>query len=599
MSRFTFINKYLKPYRVRFCLIIITAVCYAVLALLASLVFSFIIDNIIQGLPIDNPFLQFLNHLLGGQEYIRDHLWIIALALIAIYAIHALLMYYRYDGQAVISEGMVKGIREDLYNHIQLMPFANQVRAKTGDLIQRCTSDVETVRRFFAGQCVEIIVIVASALSALLILYSINVSLAIVASISFPLIFVYSYVFFSKIQKQFLASDEMEAVMTSKIQEALSGVRVVKAFHREKYELDKFLDISGQYKNVTYKMIESLGWYWGMSYLICNLGILSVILFGIFAVQDGSLTVGNFTVFITYQSTVLFQLRQLGRILSDFGRLMVAIDRLKEIKEEPVEDLESGEKPDLDGDIIFNNVSFHYADDPNTEILKNISLTIKKGKTLAIIGPTGSGKSSLVQLLDRLYEPSSGFITINGHNINTVAKGYLRRNIGIVLQEPFLFSKTIYDNLKIADPTLEFAAVEKATRIADVHDVITTFDQGYDTLVGEKGVTLSGGQKQRIAIARTLVNNSKILVFDDSLSAVDTETDAHIRHALKSLKGDATMIIITQRVLTAMDADMIVVIEDGVITEKGNHQELINNNGLYSRINAIQNAVKKETVNEY
>lgn len=597
MTRFSFIYEHLKSFRIRFILIALAAIAYSVIALLASLVFSFVIDNIIQGLPVTNAFLMFFNSVLGGEEYIRKNLWLIALALIIIYAIHALLMFYRYNGQALISEGLTKNIRDDLYNHLQLLPYSYHVKAKTGDLVQRCTSDVDTIRRFFSGQCIEIVVIMTSAIAALVILFSINVKLALISSISLPIIFFYSYRFFCRIQNQFGISDETEGEMTNKIQESLSGVRVIKAFHREKYELDSFLKLSAKYRDVTYKMIYSLGLYWSSSYFVCLIGIMTIVIFGVFAVQANELTIGNFTVFVTYQSTILYQLRQLGRILSDFGRLMVSVDRLIEIKKEVPEDLETGLYPEVKGDVLFEKVSFAYDDDPETLILKDINLKIKQGQTVAIIGPTGSGKSSLIQLLDRLYEPTEGRILIDNHDIKTIAKKHLRKNIGVVLQEPFLFSKTIYDNLKVANPNSEFSDIERATRIAAVHNVIEDFEKGYDTIVGEKGITLSGGQKQRIAIARTLVNNSKILVFDDSLSAVDTETDANIRTALKTLKGGATMIIITQRIMTAKDADFIVVIEDGAISECGTHNELIQKPGLYARINAIQNAGKEETLN--
>lgn len=597
MTRFKFIFEHFKKYRFIFISSVLASIIYAILGLLTSLIFSFVIDNLIQGLPVTNPFLSFFSELLGGVDYLSHNIWVVAIVLIIMYAIHALMMFYRYNGQAIFSEGLSLNIRNDLYDHLQKLPYAYHVRAKTGDLVQRCTSDVDTIRRFFAGQCLEIVVIIVSAISALYILFSININMALIASISLPIIFIYSYIFFCKVRKQFTLSDEAEGVMTTKIQESLSGVRVIKAFHRERYELDKFLTLSKNYQDVTYKMLSYLGWFWASSYLICLLGILSVIVFGVFSVQKNSLTIGNFTVFVTYQTTILYQLRQLGRILSDFGRLTVSLDRLIEIKNEKIEDLEDGLYPSLDGSIDFDHVSFHYDDDPDTEILKDINLHINKGDTVAIIGPTGSGKSSLIQLLDRLYEPTDGSISINGVDISSIAKKHLRKNIGIVLQEPFLFSKTIYENLRVSNANIDFRRIKEATSIACVHDVINEFEKGYDTIVGEKGITLSGGQKQRIAIARTLVNDCEILVFDDSLSAVDAQTDVNIRKALKTLEGDVTMLIITQRVLTAKDADYIVVMENGTITQVGKHEDLIKTDGFYSRINEIQNSIKEETIN--
>ncbi|MBQ1508731.1 MAG: ABC transporter ATP-binding protein, partial [Erysipelotrichaceae bacterium] len=427
---------------------------------------------------------------------------------------------------------------------------------------------------------------------ALFTLISISPRMALYASISYPIIFIYSFFFFKKVRKLFRASDEKESAMTSFLQEALSGVRVIKAFNREKYEMESFYRQNKDYVGVTYDMIKGLGSYWGFSYFICMLAILSVIVTGIFAVQGGIFSIGAFYVFITYQSRVIYQIRNLGRILSDFGKVVVSIDRLVEIKEEKTENLNEGITPELQGKVEFDHVCFHYADDESVEVLKDVSFTIDAGKTVAIIGPTGSGKSSLVNLLARLYDVTGGEIRIDGYPINSIAKGYLRHNIGIVLQEPFLFSKTIYENLRISNPDLDEKEIYHASQIASIHDVIKEFDKGYDTLVGERGVTLSGGQKQRIAIARTIVNKSPILIFDDSLSAVDTETDASIRKALHSFDKSATMIIITQRTLSAKDADFIVVIEDGRVSEIGTHEELIHKEGLYKRIYEIQSQRK-------
>ena len=465
------------------------------------------------------------------------------------------------------------------------------MQTNTGELIQKCTSDVDMIRRFFAGQLAEIFYIFFTALIALIVLFTLNVKLALFASVSLPIIFLYSYWFFNKVQKQFLLSDEAEADMTTKVQESLSGVRVVKAFNREKYEVDQFDKVSKNYKDVTYHMISFLGSYWASSYVVVLLGILSVLIAGVFAVQSGNLSVGNFVVFVEYQSLVLYPVRQLGRILSDFGKMGVSIDRLKDIIETPQEDLISGISDDLDGDIVFDHVGFAYADD-NQQVLNDISFTIEKGKTVSIIGPTGSGKSTLMYLLTRLYDPSNGSITFNGHDSLTINRQALRNHVGIVLQEPFLFSKSIMDNLKAVNPNADPLAITQATRIASVHDVIETFDQQYNTIVGEKGVTLSGGQKQRIAIARTLLKDSDVLVFDDSLSAVDTQTDEKIRNALHALGKQKTMIIITQRISSAKDSDLIIVLDKGSVAQMGTHEQLLQQDGIYSRVAAIQTRIK-------
>ena len=587
MHRIKFINKHLENYRLHLLFVIIVTILYAGINLIASLVFSFVIDNIIDSKPISNRMIGFLASITGGVDDLKNNLWKVAILLIVVYLMVAILMHYRQKMQGIVSENIVESIRNELYSHIQKLPYSYHVKVKTGELIQKCTSDVDMVRRFFSSQFVEIFYILATVLIALLILFSINFKLALFASLSLPFIFVYSYLFFRKIQKEFLKSDESEAVMSSVIQESLSGVRVVKAFNREEYEIAKFRKTNLEYKDITYNMILNLGYYWSSSYFFCLLGILSVVIAGVFAVRNGDLTIGNFIVFITYQSMILYPIRALGRILSDFGKLTVSLDRLIEICDTEAEDLKSGLKPSLKGDIEFKNVSFAYED--NVLVLKNLSFKISDGETVAIIGPTGSGKSSLIHLLSRLYDVSDGEILINNINIEDINKLYLRDNVGIVLQEPFLFSRSIISNLRIVKEDADDQEIYNACRIASIHDVINSFDKGYDTIVGEKGVTLSGGQKQRLAIARTILKHTPILIFDDSLSAVDTETDAAIRTALKTLQNNVTTIIITGRVSSAKDCDKIIVLENGEISDIGKHDELIKRDGLYSRINKIQN----------
>ena len=340
-------------------------------------------------------------------------------------------------------------------------------------------------------------------------------------------------------------------------------------------------------------MCRNLAIYWGGSDFICLTQILVVILFGVVEALSGNLSIGNFFVFVSYEGMILWPMRNFGRILSDMGKMTVSIGRIQEILHTPIEDVESGVAPSLRGDIVFDHVSFQY-DDGDTLVLDDVSFTVKEGQTIAIMGPTGSGKSSLMYLLTRLYETTSGDIIINGVSIKDIQKQYLRKNVGIVLQEPFLFSRSIFENIKIAKKDASEQDVHQAARIASVHDVILEFEKGYETLVGEKGVTLSGGQKQRVAIARTVLSDSPIIIFDDSLSAVDTETDAAIREALQNLSGQMTTFMITQRVASAQNADMIIVLEDKKISQQGTHDELLQQEGLYKRIYEIQSSIKKE-----
>ena len=587
MSNYKFISSHLKGQKGRLIFVFFCTILSSIISLLTSLVLGYMIDNVINNKDTNNNFLLFLENILGGKANVQKNLYLLAIVLIVISLFSALFMYLRYLNQTIVAESLNKNIREHLYEHISLLPYSYHKKVQTGDLVQRCTSDVDRIKTFFSGQIEEIVATITSAVFALYVMFGLNVKLSYVVLLTLPIIFFICFYFFNRIQKQFIASDEKEAAMTVDIGEALNGVRVIKAFNREKYELDKFLKLSNEYKDVTSKMIVSLGYNWGFSYMVNMLGILTIILIGIKFVSNGEISTGNFLVFISYETIILNQIRNLSRILSDFSKVVISCSRINEILNEKIEDLDSGICPDLNGDIKFSDVSFKYEDD-DKYILKDINLEIKKGETVAIIGPTGSGKSSLIHLLDRLYDVSSGSITINGYDINKISKRYLRKNVGVVLQESFLFSKTIYDNIKTSNDSIDSKAIEKACKIASVDDVIKGFDKGYKTIVGEKGVTLSGGQKQRIAIARTIVNNAPILIFDDSLSAVDTKTDEEIRKSLKILSDVSTMIIITQRINSAKDADKIVVIEDGKISQEGTHDSLLKEDGLYKRIYDIQ-----------
>ena len=333
--------------------------------------------------------------------------------------------------------------------------------------------------------------------------------------------------------------------------------------------------------------------YWSLSDLLAMLQIGIVVVLGVYYTATGSITLGTFLVFNSYVNMLLWPIRQMGRILTDMGKTLVSVGRIQEILDVPSEsqDPDCG-KPPIAGDIVFRNVSFEYEE--GHPVLKDLSFEVKKGETVAILGPTGSGKSSLVHLLQRLYDYKDGSVTIGGVELRKIDKKWLRQKVGIVLQEPFLFSRTIKENIGIAKRNVSEMEIIEASRIASVHKVIEEFDNGYETFVGEKGVTLSGGQKQRVAIARTLIQDSDILIFDDSLSAVDTETDAAIRKELKKRSKNVTTFIISHRIATLSEADRILVLDDGRLIQSGTHEELIHHPGLYQRIWSIQNSLEKD-----
>ncbi len=566
--------------------------------MVVPLVLRVTIDSVIGSKPIELPYwiINFIEAI-GGKSILLRNLWICGGAIVILTIVNGIFLYLKGKWSAVASESVAKNIREKLYNHLQHLAYDYHIKAETGDLIQRCTSDVETIRRFLAVQFVEIGRVLFMLIFSLWIMISLNPTMTLVAISLIPIIFAFTLVFFFKVKSAFRISDEAEGKLSTVLQENLSGVRVVRAFARQKYEADKFDEKNSEYRDVTYRLIRLLAWYWSSSDFLCFLQIGAVLAFGAYFASKGAITLGTLVVFVTYERKLIFPIRQLGRILTDLGKSLVAIERINEILETKLEEgIDEGARPEIKGEIEFEKVNFQY--DEDRQILKGISFKVKPGDTVAILGPTGSGKTSLVNLLLRLYDYNEGEIKIDGVSLKSINKKWLRDQIGIVLQEPFLYSKTLKENIGITNLKAEESEIYEAAKIASIHDVILDFENGYETSVGERGVTLSGGQKQRVSMARTIIRNSKVLIFDDSLSAVDTETDLAIRKALQERKKGVTTFIIAHRITTLSEADLILVIEEGKIVQSGKHEELINQKGLYRRIWSIQNSLEEELEKE-
>jgi ATP-binding cassette subfamily B protein len=532
------------------------------------------------------------------REWIRGNVWAIALAFLACVLLQSAFSFLAGYCSNSVAEYSAKNVRDRLYSHVQDLPYETLLRAQSGDWLQRCTSDVDTARRFLCYEMTEMCRTVFLISFALPVMFSLCAGLAFWGCLVMPLVFAFSLGFHKIVGRIFLGADEREGVLSGIIQENVTGVRVVRAFARQDHELGRFGAANDRFRDQIFKLIAALAAFWGTSTFICLAQIGIVLGAGLAFLAKGEITLGLLVLFLTYEQQTLWPVRQFGRVLADVGKTIVALGRMAELLALPAEpELDAGTEPEgaIDGkwargDIEFDNVSFAYPD--GTFVLKNVSFTMKGGERLAIVGPTGSGKSTLVHLLLRFYEPTSGSIRIGGRDISTIPKRTLRETVALVLQEGFLYGKTIRENIRMGNKNAGEEKLVAAARQASLHGVVEGFTGGYETMVGERGVTLSGGQRQRLSLARAFVRESPILVLDDSLSAVDTETDKRIRDAIAESGSRASMILIAHRLTTLASADRILVLEGGAITAIGTHAELTEQPGLYRRLAELQRAIQ-------
>ena len=556
-----------------------------VLNSLTPQIFRFTIDEVLGG---------------NGYPYLSKHLWVIALVLIAVELLSGISMFVCKYNTAKAGENFAQNLRNTLFRHVQKLPMSWHDKNQTGDIIQRCTSDVEVIRGFVVTQLLEVFRTTFLVVVSFAVMLSMNVKLSLVVFLFVPAVVIYSSVFYRMIAKRFQYADEAEGELSTVVQENATGVRVVRAFGREKFEMDRFREKNDIFAKLWIRLGTLSGLYWGVGDLITGLQVVTVIVLGAVEAVHGNITVGEFVAFASYNTTLMWPIRGLGRILSDMSKAGVSFERVDYIlgaaeeayrKEDANQSMQWESERDgalEGGDIVFSHVNFGY--EGGQQVLNDIDFTIPKGTTFGILGGTGSGKSTIVQLLTHLYEvgEEEGSILIGGRDIRDIPLEQLRKNIGFVLQEPFLYSRTIGENIAASRPDATMEEIREAARTACVDEAIMGFADGYDTLVGERGVTLSGGQRQRVAIARMLLQKAPIMVFDDSLSAVDSETDSLIRKALKERMKDATVILISHRITTLMGASNIMVLSGGRIAQLGTHQELIAQDGIYRRIYEIQ-----------
>lgn len=593
MNNFYLISKYMKGKRLIYFFAILSTILSSIITVVSPLVIKTTVDSIIGQKPIESKWINYIFSLSYIKDTVSGKLLIAALIIILLSIFNGVFMYLRGRFASEASETLSKRLKDELYSTILKSDYNFYSKYQSGDVIQRCTSDVETVRNFIVNQFVEVGRTIFLTGMIAYVMISMNLKMALISMITIPVSFLLTYYFFKKVQNQFKIADEAEAELSTIIQENITGVRVVKAFAREDFEKEKFNDKNRNYRNLDFNLGLTFAKFWSLSDFISLTQILIVIVIGSYFAVRQEITIGTLVAFSSYIGMLLWPIRQLGRIFSDLGKMKVSLKRINEILSEEKEDLESGfNNIKLKGNIVFKDVWFGYKKD--RPILKGVSFEIKQGQTVAFFGSTGSGKSTIISLLLRLYEYDSGSITIDGIELKNISKKTLRKNIGVVPQEAFLFSKTVKENIKITKIKAKDAEVIESAKIASVHDDITQFENSYETLIGEKGVTLSGGQRQRLTIARTIIKEFPILIFDDSLSAVDTETEEKIRQELKEKSKERTTILISHRISSVKDADLIIVLEKGVVTNIGTHEELINQEGLYKKVWKIQSLIKKE-----
>lgn len=566
--------RFFKGAKKYFAVAVIASFITTVFNSLTPQIFRFTIDSVLDG---------------DKYPYLSEHLWVIAGVLVGVAMLSGVSMFFSRFFTARAGENFAENMRNALYTHVQRLPSAWHDKNQTGDIIQRCTSDVEVIRNFVVTQLLEVFRTVFLIGVSFAMMWSMNRKLSGIVLLFVPVIVAYSAIFYRLIARRFTDADEAEGELSTVVQENATGVRVVRAFGREQYEMERFRKKNDAFAKLWIRLGTLSGLYWGIGDLITGLQVITVIVVGALEAVNGYISVGEFIAFASYNTALVWPVRGLGRILSDMSKAGVSFERVDYIIKAEEEAYGQQEEEKLSHfDISFSNVTFSYEE--GQKVLSDVSFHIPQGKVFGILGGTGSGKSTVTQLLARFYElkEGEGRISLGGQDIRQIPLEILRKNVAMVLQEPFLYSRTIRENIEASNPDATFEEIRSAAKIACVDDAIMSFPDGYDTLVGERGVTLSGGQRQRVAIARMLLQKAPVLIFDDSLSAVDAETDSLIRKALSTHMKGSTVILISHRITTLMAADEIMVLKQGRAEEMGTHSELIAQNGIYRKIYEIQ-----------
>lgn len=536
---------------------------------------------------------------MGGADLVRQHLWLPALVMVGLTVLAGVFSYLKGRFAAQASDGIARRLKDRLYDHLQRLPTRYHDHAETGDLIQRCTSDVETLRMALSTQVVDISNAILMLLTAVPVMLLLDGRMTAISFVLVVPIVLFGYIYVGRVKHLFREVDEAEGQVTRVVQENLTGLRVVRAFGRQSFEINKFATPNRLYRDRSLRLLRLMAWYWSTSDLIVLIQQGIVLIAGAWFISQGTLSVGTLFAFIMFLNMLLWPVRQMGRTLTDLGKATVALNRMGEILSEAEEskpDPAGGHPDPFQGGIEARDLVFDH--DGKSAALNGISFTVRPGETLAILGPSGSGKSTIMHLLLRLYDYRSGSIRLDGQELTTLDRQWVRSQFSVVMQEPFLFSKTIGENIRLGREGAAKEEIQEAARLADIHDTINTFTADYGTLVGERGVTLSGGQRQRVALARALLRETPVLLLDDALSAVDAETETNILHALRSRHGQRTTLVIAHRLSTLAHADRVIVLDKGRIIQEGGPQDLLKQEGLYRRLWTIQNAAQQEILND-
>jgi len=575
-------------------LFIFTAINY-----MTPLVASATIDFALSQTPDQGRLTSWIIRLMGGADFVKETLWLPALLMVSLTIMAGAFGYLKSRFAAEASDGIARRLKDRLYDHLQRLPARYHDRAETGDLIQRCTSDVETLRLALASQVVEVSNAILLLVTALPVMILLDGRMALVSLTLIGPILIFGYVYFGRVKHLFGEVAESEGQVTRVVQENLMGLRVVRAFARQDFEITKFAGPNKLYRDRSLKLLHLMSWYWSTSDLIV-LSQQGIVLFtGAYFISQGTLTVGTLFAFIMFLNMLLWPVRQMARILTDLGKSVVALNRMGEILSEPEESIPPNFTPPsspVAGKIEVTDLVFGHGGD--SAAINGISFTVEPGETLAILGPSGAGKSTIMHLLLRLYDYTSGSIRLDGHEFYELDRKWVRSQFSVVMQEPFLFSKTIGDNIRLGRGGAAKDEISAAARMADIHETINGFPAGYATLVGERGVTLSGGQRQRVALARALLQDTPVLLLDDALSAVDAETESTILDALRRRHGRRTTLVIAHRLSTLAHADKVIVLEKGRIIQHGTHAQLAGQDGLYRRLWTIQNSLENPVLAE-